>query len=249
MRKIFDYFEDRVEFPKNILDHILPTNVLWEYMDATFLNGLINHCKPLAVYQLDRYTPDSETLKTEFELITNSLNVKFSKTKSILRDLVINEEIEFDHTNLSVFKDDIIILGEIESNEDTENIYTVDLEKLFPVDSPNKNNRIFDKTGVKEALKKYIQTTDTLEILSPAAKKKFQKKKYIFFWFDYDVSDCCVGIFETIDSTEIIKQSIENFLQNEEWGKSKNAADFGFDNGVVSHTELPLSFLHGWLKF
>jgi hypothetical protein len=241
-KKIFDYFEDRIEFPKNILDDILPVNILWEYMSATFLNGLINYCKPLAVYQLDRYASEKENCA-----VATIENIKFQVNKYQLRDLVVNEEVNFRHTDLSMFHDDIIILAEIESKEP---IYKINICDPFfdAFNKPNKNGKIYDPDALKEAFQKYIQTTDTLELQVPDTFKKKNIKKYIFFWFDYDVSDCCVGRFETNDDVEDIKQSIVNFLLEEEQGKRKETIEFG-DYGVVSHTELPLSWLKGWLKY
>lgn len=80
------------------------------------------------------------------------------------------------------------------------------------------------------------------------------KERYMFFWFDCDVSDCSIGKFETTDTQEMVIQSLLNFLDRE---RKRNQGiviepedGLGFeDNGVVNYTELPLSFLQGWLQF
>jgi hypothetical protein len=78
---------------------------------------------------------------------------------------------------------------------------------------------------------------------------KIQNNKYRFFWFDMDVSDCSVGKFETTDSQEDVIQSVVNWLDD---CKSKNKGrivENNLDNGIINYTELPLSFLKGWIKF
>jgi len=71
--------------------------------------------------------------------------------------------------------------------------------------------------------------------------------KYIFFWFDMDVSDCCVGKFETKDSEEEIIQSVENWL-TEDFVKNKNHEEL-HDEDSSGYHKLPLSFIRGWVKF
>jgi hypothetical protein len=73
--------------------------------------------------------------------------------------------------------------------------------------------------------------------------------RYMFFWYDCDVSDCCIGKFETTDTKEEVIQSIINYL---EYCKEENRGTVikdGCDNGVVNYTELPISFLKGWISF
>jgi hypothetical protein len=75
------------------------------------------------------------------------------------------------------------------------------------------------------------------------------KGRYMFFWFDCDVSDCCIGKFETTDTKEEVIQSMINWLdENKEENKGK-VVEEGHDNGIVNYSELPICFLKGWLKF
>src|SRR6266545_2290727 len=37
--------------------------------------------------------------------------------------------------------------------------------------------------------------------------------KFMFFWFDCDVSDCCIGKFETADTKEQVIESVKNWLE------------------------------------
>lgn len=73
--------------------------------------------------------------------------------------------------------------------------------------------------------------------------------RYIFFWFDYDVSDCCIGKFETVDTVEQVKESVLNWLNHNKEINKHYKIDGILDNGILDYTELPLSFLNGWLKF
>ncbi len=74
--------------------------------------------------------------------------------------------------------------------------------------------------------------------------------KYMFFYFDMDVSDCCVGRFETDDSEEEVAKSVVNWLE-EQKEQNKKHIDIqpNTESGIVGYTELPLSFLRGWLEF
>lgn len=63
---------------------------------------------------------------------------------------------------------------------------------------------------------------------------KITDGKYIYFWFDHDVSDCCIGRFMT-DDTEA--QVLEEF--------GKHVDDLGY-----KPHEIPLEyFTHGWKSF
>jgi len=73
--------------------------------------------------------------------------------------------------------------------------------------------------------------------------------RYMFFYFDCDVSDCCIGKFETNDIKEEVIKSIKIWLnQNKEENKGR-IIESNMDNGIIDYTELPLSFLKGWIKF
>jgi hypothetical protein len=75
------------------------------------------------------------------------------------------------------------------------------------------------------------------------------KGRYIFFWFDYDVSDCCIGKFETNDTKEEVIQAMKNWLDESIEENKDKIVEENCDNGIINYTELPISFLRGWVKF
>lgn len=195
-KTIWDYFNDNIEYPKEVAFNPIPYNTVWTYISVTFLNGFINYVKPFKCYLIDRYTPNSENINdVKYQIEGGYEWLTFNGTKGELKDKILKEEIKLYHTKLSCFSDDIIILSEIEHNE---------------------------KDGLN---------------------------RFMFFWFDMDVSDCSIGRIETKDTKEEVIQSVVNWLeQNKEENKGKLVEE-GFDNGLMNYTELPLSFLKGWLKF
>lgn len=90
---------------------------------------------------------------------------------------------------------------------------------------------------------------DDFVLLAEVEGERDGKGRYAFFWFDCDVSDCCIGKFETTDPKEKVVQAMKNWLdENKE--KNKGAVvKKGCDNGIVCYSELPVSFLQGWLRF
>lgn len=198
-KKIWDYFHNTVEYPKNLVHYPIPYGTLLCYVSSTYLNGFINYVRPISVFVLDRYTSkDEDITDRKINLYDTGKYQKyydFTGTKGELIDKVVEDAVGFSHTNLDCFDDDIIILAEVKNDED-------------------------DELG-----------------------------RYIFFWFDCDVSDCCIGKFETIDTKEQVQKSVLNWLNyNKETNKNFNI-DKNADNGILDYTELPLSFLSGWLKF
>jgi hypothetical protein len=79
--------------------------------------------------------------------------------------------------------------------------------------------------------------------------EKDNKGRYMFFWFDSDISDCCIGKFETTDNKEDVIQSMRNWLDEDKEENRGVAIEDGYDNGIVNYSELPISFLKGWVKF
>ena len=71
----------------------------------------------------------------------------------------------------------------------------------------------------------------------------------MFFYFDEDVSDCCIGKFETNDSKEEVIQSIINWLEREKLNNIGRTVKENTESGIINYTELPLSFIKGWVKF
>lgn len=163
---IFDYFGDEVEFPENIAADVMPYGTLWSYVSATFLNGFINYVDILAGFVIDRYTKrDGKAAQIEAAIKTEV------------------------HTNLRVFKDDVIVLGRI------------------------------------------------------------GKGKYMLFYFDYDVSDCMIGRFETDDKEGVIVQSIINWLESEKKLHDGYAMTEYAESGILDYTPLPNDFFTGWLSY
>jgi len=73
--------------------------------------------------------------------------------------------------------------------------------------------------------------------------------KYAFFWFDCDVSDCCIGKFETNDPEADVIRRFRDYVteKNKTVGQSYGKAD---DKGEVeAATELPASRFRGWISF
>ena len=193
-KHIFDYFADSVDYPNNIAEDPIPYGVCWNYISNTFLNGFINYVKPIAIYAIDRYTPDDEEITVDEH--DDKMNWKKTvATKKEIRDRIINGTIQNFHTDLHILKDDLIVLAKLN-----------------------------DSTAFAR---------EDLRCINLSANK------YMFFWFDCDVSDCIIGRFFTDDSSEEVIASVEAFMED---GK-KN------DNGIVNYHRLPLEFFTGWLKF
>ena len=73
--------------------------------------------------------------------------------------------------------------------------------------------------------------------------------RYMFFWFDMDSSDCSIGRFETTDTKEEVIQSVIVWLEECKLENENKVVEEHIDNGIVNYTELPISFLNGWIKF
>jgi hypothetical protein len=171
------YFDNYVEYPQDKCDNILPYNEFWAYIGSTFLNGFINLVKPVSCFVLQRYKPNEKiTVELTDKGQFNWHKVNVSREELI--NIVKSGEKDFFHTNLSMFRDDMVILGEIKEN------------------------------------------------------------KYMFFWFDMDCSDCCIGRFETEDTIDVVKEEVIKYLN---FLKEDKLID-GYD-------ELPTSFMKGWMSF
>ena len=90
---------------------------------------------------------------------------------------------------------------------------------------------------------------DDIIILAKIKTNEKDDGKYIFFWFDCDVSDCCIGKFETEDSQKDVINSVKNWLDERKEENKDFSIQPNMDNGILNYTELPLSFLKGWLSF
>jgi len=196
-KKIWDYFDNHIDYPNNIVDNPIPYGTLWSYVSSTFLNGLINYVNPIGCYVVNRYTEETADISDRKVCICNKGKFvnwyNFEGTKLELINALISGEKEIYHTNLSCFEDDIVIIAKIENELDEEN-------------------------------------------------------KYIFFWFDYDVSDCSIGKFITDDSQELILNSVENWLK-ETYVDNKTCHETFHDEESSGYHKLPLSFIKGWVSF
>lgn len=194
-KKIWDYFDDVVEYPKDVAYNPVPYNVGWTYISATFLNGFINYVNPIACYVVNRYTKENADISERNISVRNDGSwEKFNGTKKELIDLIVSGEKEMYHTDLSCFDDDVIILAEIEDERNNEK-------------------------GLN---------------------------KFMFFWFDMDVSNCSIGRIKTEDYKEFVIEALENWLI-EEFRNNKNHEEIHEDENGFH--KLPLSFIKGWVKF
>lgn len=193
-KKIWDYFDDTIEYPKNVIDNPIPYGEAWTYISSTFLNGMINYANPISCYVVNRYRKEDDMVQASVcdrGKFGNWYN--FKGTKKELINAIISGDKEVYHTKLSCFEDDIIIVAKIEDDYSDDN------------------------------------------------------NKYIFFWFDMDVSDCSIGKFKTTDSEQMIICSVENWL-TEEFTKNKEHEE-RHEADSPGYYKLPLSFLKGWISF
>lgn len=86
-------------------------------------------------------------------------------------------------------------------------------------------------TTVKQCHTKIWSFQDDVVLLSRA---RHDPSIYLYFWFDCDVSDCCIGRFQTHDTHE---QVVEKF--------KKHVEDLDFD---YPSRELPVSCFTGWIS-
>jgi hypothetical protein len=72
------------------------------------------------------------------------------------------------------------------------------------------------------------------------------------FWFDHDVSDCCIGRFESVESEEIIAADFARWAQERSLDMSK---DYSGNEGLEENnsgwpaSELDVSKFRGWVGF
>lgn len=77
-------------------------------------------------------------------------------------------------------------------------------------------------------------------------------RRYMFFWFDKDVSDCFIGRFITDDPEEEVIRSVRDWLERErKEAKEKGLEPKEFtESGITDYHELqPDKFIKGWVKF
>jgi hypothetical protein len=195
-KKIWDYFEEKIEYSKDIAHNPIPYGTVWTNVSSTFLNGFINYVKPIACFIADRYTDPDTLIGNDLSVCNKGEFQKWHKWEGTKKELIAkisSGEKEVYHTKLNCFEDDVIVLAEIESEEG-------------------------------------------------------KKGRYMFFWFDRDVSDCSIGKFETSDKKEDVIESVINWLdetKNENYIFQENT-----ESGIVNYKQIPADkLMKGWIKF
>ena len=112
------YFTNTIEYPKNILEDVLPWNEEWIYVSSTFLNGFINYATPISAFMLDRYVEMDEKSKTGFVAHLRSDDYRYEwydKTFYTKRDLfeAATKPGVIYHTDMNILRDDVLILSKI----------------------------------------------------------------------------------------------------------------------------------------
>lgn len=111
----------------------------------------------------------------------------------------------------------------------------------------NKTNEILT---LKESYHtKLRQFDDDIILLGKIEHSRDSLNRFMFFWFDMDSSDCCIGRFETVDSNEVVLDSLKNWLKGEVIKNEGRVFIEDCDNGILGFHELPKSFINGWLSF
>jgi hypothetical protein len=81
-----------------------------------------------------------------------------------------------------------------------------------------------------------LATPKDLDVNSPSL--------YYYFWFDMDVSDCCIGRFKTHDSLEVV---VDKFTSHcIEQGVQLSKSYIGHEE---QPRELPIHFFEGWVSW
>lgn len=115
---IKDYFDDEVEYPKDIAENPLPLGTLYSYVSSTFLNGFINYVSVIDAFVLHRYTELGKDMtehlegKTYQEPAGSNKWTKFPTaiTKGEVIDLM-SQPRRLSGTDLNIFDDDVILLA------------------------------------------------------------------------------------------------------------------------------------------
>ncbi len=111
----------------------------------------------------------------------------------------------------------------------------VEILKVYVLDryEDDKTDAVLNLT--KQCHTDLRQFGDDIILLGKIENNEDSLNKFMFFWFDMDVSDCCIGRFETTDNNEIVFEALLNWLE--------------YDNGILGFHELPKSFIKGWVSF
>lgn len=112
---ITKYFEDRYDYPNNVTEEILPINTLWQYISSTFCNGFINYVTIKKAFLSCRYKSWDQEIDS-VSMYDNSKWTKFEGTKNQIYNIAIEKGRIF-HFDMSMFEDDVIILGKSKDNQ------------------------------------------------------------------------------------------------------------------------------------
>lgn len=74
--------------------------------------------------------------------------------------------------------------------------------------------------------------------------------KYIFFWFNCDVSDCCIGVFQTEDSEEEVIAEFDRYaLERGSDLQKRYNNKLTMEEAKTPIGELPVRVFAGWIRF
>lgn len=96
---------------------------------------------------------------------------------------------------------------------------------------------------------KLSQFGDDIILLGKIENNSDDLNKFMFFWFDMDVSDCCIGRFETTDNNETVCEALLNWLEEKKLENKGEIFTEDHDNGILGFHELPTSFINGLAYF
>lgn len=120
-----------------------------------------------------------------------------------------------------------------------ELLQVIAIDRYEPIDSKKLKAMIDLDNGITTSNLSFLK--DDIIVLG-----HINKDEYIFFYFDYDISDCKIGRFQTSDSIEEIKSNVINYIANRlKPGEIKEY----IDDGIKDYSILPIKAFKGWLKY
>lgn len=126
-----DYFDDEIDYPRNLMVNILPLNTLWSYVASSFLDGVINYVDIKKAYLLDRYNKMDGPFRND-EVVKVSVRdgaangtwvTKECTTKRQIFDAVTTEGASYHSKMDSCFRDDVLLLSKAQSDDPACKIY------------------------------------------------------------------------------------------------------------------------------
>lgn len=119
-----NYFNDEVEYPRDIAINILPVGTRWDYVGSNFLNAFINYVNVEKAYVLNRYLKWQDNPQHEISIQDPPSSFKWVSrkptTKLELFEL-LTQPGRVHHVKLDCdFQDDVLILATAKSDEEQE---------------------------------------------------------------------------------------------------------------------------------